>query len=142
MNISDILARRADNAVVTISPDATVRELVETLANHNIGACVVSSDGAAIDGIVSERDVVRRLSDTEDLANLPVSQIMTSSVLTCAPATSLDELMGLMTERRFRHVPVVEDGTMVGIVSLGDAVKHRIDELTFERDQLATYVNS
>ncbi|MGK2874518.1 MAG: CBS domain-containing protein [Nocardioides sp.] len=142
MNISDILARRADNAVVTISPDATVRELVETLANHNIGACVVSSDGAAIDGIVSERDVVRRLSDTEDLANLPVSQIMTSSVLTCAPATGLDELMGLMTERRFRHVPVVEDGTMVGIVSLGDAVKHRIDELTFERDQLATYVNS
>lgn len=142
MNISDILARRADNAVVTISPDATVRELVETLANHNIGACVVSSDGTAIDGIVSERDVVRRLSDTEDLANLPVSQIMTSSVLTCAPATGLDELMGLMTERRFRHVPVVEDGTMVGIVSLGDAVKHRIDELTFERDQLATYVNS
>lgn len=142
MNIGDILARRGDNTVVTIGPEATIRRLVETLAGHNIGACVVSSDGTAIEGIVSERDVVRALVRIEDLAAHTVRDIMTPLVFTTEPSMTVDEVMSLMTEHRFRHAPVIEHDNLIGIISIGDAVKHRIDELTWERDQLATYVNS
>lgn len=142
MNIADILARRPDNTVVTISPSATVRDLVELLAAHNIGACIVSSDGAGLEGIVSERDVVRRLTDTDNLADRLVSDIMTVSVVTVAPAASLDDLMSMMTDQRVRHVPVLDDDLLVGIVSIGDAVKHQIDQLTWERDQLESYVHT
>ncbi len=129
------------SAVVTVRPDASVTELLALLAEHNVGALVVSSDGRTVDGIVSERDVVRRLHDDPSVLGASVEAIMTREVHTCPPETTLDELMGEMTRRRFRHVPVVEDGVMIGIVSIGDVVKHKIDALQFERDQLDSYVH-
>jgi CBS domain-containing protein len=141
MRISDVLKAKGAAQVVTISPDATVRELVGLLSEHNIGALVVSSDGAAVDGIVSERDVVRRLRDDEALLDQPVSTIMTAEVHTCVGPDPLTELMQLMTDQRIRHVPVVADGALTGIISIGDVVKNRITELEFERDQLDHYVH-
>jgi len=145
MRINDVLKAKGSGhdqgQVVTISPDATVRDLVALLAEHNIGALVVSGDGSAVDGIVSERDVVRRLGDDDALLEQPVSTIMTSEVHTCAATDGLNELMQLMTEHRIRHVPVVTDGVLSGIISIGDVVKNRINELEFERDQLDHYVH-
>jgi len=141
MRISEILAAKASHDVVTITPEAGVRELVALLAEHNIGALVVSSDGVALDGIVSERDVVRHLHHDGTVVNNTVAAIMTSPVETCAPGDTLDDVMATMTARRFRHIPVVSDGTVVGIVSIGDVVKYKIDQLQFERDQIESYVH-
>ena len=141
MRISEVLAGKASQEVVTISPDATVRELLRSLAEHNVGALVVSSDGSTVEGIVSERDVVRRLAEEESLFDAAVSTIMTADVETCDPHGRLEALMVVMTERRFRHFPVVDDGRLTGIVSIGDVVKSRISELEFERDQLDHYVH-
>ncbi len=141
MQIADILARKAATGVVTVPATSSVRDLLSLLAEHNIGACVVSSDGASVEGIVSERDVVRRLHDAPDILTAPVGSIMTSDVVTCAPEHTLDEVMAMMSNRRIRHLPVCADGTLVGIVSIGDLVKHRIDQLTFEREQLEHYVH-
>lgn len=140
MRIGAILAAKPSPGVVTIRHDAAVRELLAVLSEHNIGACVVSSDGATVEGIVSERDVVRRLHNDPDLLDHPVGAIMTGSVTTCGEDDTLEQMMTVMTERRVRHVPVVTDGRLVGLVSIGDLVKHRIEELTFERDQLDSYV--
>jgi CBS domain-containing protein len=142
MRIKEVLAGKAGQEVVTVTPDATVRDLVGMLAEHNIGALVVSSDGTSVDGIVSERDVVRRLNDDGDVLDAPVSSIMSSEVTTCTATDTVNALMALMTERRFRHVPVVRDDKLVGIVSIGDVVKSRMSELEFERDQLDSYVQS
>ncbi|MER7559458.1 CBS domain-containing protein [Nocardioides sp. NPDC126508] len=142
MKIADVLTRKAIAEVVTIASTATVRELLGVLAEHGIGACVVSSDGSEVAGIVSERDVVRRLHENDALLAAEVSTIMTAEVETCAPEATIDEIMGIMTQRRIRHMPVVSaDGALVGIVSIGDLVKHRIDQLAFERDQLEAYVH-
>jgi len=141
MRISDVLQAKAIREVVTVSPDAGVRDLLALLAEHNVGALVVSADGSSLDGIVSERDIVRHLHHDGTVVNNTVGAIMTSVVRTCAPDTDLDELMATMTEMRIRHVPVVDDGAVVGIVSIGDVVKHKIDQLQFERDQLDSYVN-
>lgn len=141
MRIGDVLNAKPRADVVTIPPDATVRQLVALLAEHNVGAIVVSSDGSAIEGIVSERDVVRRLHTDPDVLEKTVGGLMTEVVETCEPTATLDELMRVMTERRVRHVPVVVDGGLRGIISIGDVVKHRIDELQFERDQLEGYVH-
>jgi CBS domain-containing protein len=141
MLISDVLRGKPDQAVVTIAPDARVRDLLALLAEHNIGAVVVSADGSSIAGIVSERDVVRRLHADAATLDGPVSAIMTSTVQTCEPSTAVDELAALMTRHRIRHVPVVTDGRLTGIASIGDVVRHRIDELQFERDQLDHYVH-
>jgi CBS domain-containing protein len=111
------------------------------LAQHNIGALVVSHDGSSVDGIVSERDVVRRLGQDESVLDAQVSSIMSADVATCDGHQSTDDLMALMTARRFRHVPVVEDDRLVGIVSIGDVVKSRMADLEFERDQLDSYVH-
>jgi len=140
MRIKEVLAGKAHHEVITIKPDATVFELVALLAEHNVGALVVSTDGAAVDGIVSERDVVRRLHASEGVLSAPVSDIMTSEVRTCTDDESVNVLMQIMTEGRFRHMPVVADGRLTGIVSIGDIVKHRMSELQFERDQLDSYV--
>jgi len=142
MHISDVLARKPSSAVVTVTPDTTIRQLLGILAEHNIGACVVRTD-ETIEGIVSERDIVRRLhSDGPAVAvENTVSAIMTSDVTVCSPADAIEQILGVMTERRIRHLPVVGDGRLVGIVSIGDLVKHRIDQLTFERDQLEGYVH-
>ena len=141
MKITEVLKAKPTGAVVTVSPDATVKDLLGVLASHNIGAVIVSSDGSAVDGIVSERDVVRRLNDTEGLLESPVASIMTSTVHTCDHSEDLDALMGMMTERRIRHVPVLADDALVGVISIGDVVKHKIGQLEFERDQLDSYVH-
>ena len=140
MRIRQVLASKPAHDVVTVKPDATVRELIGLLAEHNIGALVVSADGAQVDGIVSERDVVRRLHEDESVLESAVSVIMSAEVETCEGDHTVDELMAMMTERRFRHVPVVADGKLTGIVSIGDVVKSRMSELQFERDQLDSYV--
>jgi CBS domain-containing protein len=140
MRIGQILTAKASQDVVTIIPDAGVRELIALLAEHNIGALIVSRDGTSLDGIVSERDVVRRLNDDDSVLDGPVSAIMTTSIHVVAPDDSLDRLMALMTEHRVRHVPVVSEDRLVGIVSIGDAVKLRLSQLEFERDQLNKYV--
>ena len=140
MRITDVLRRKGD-VVVTVSPDTTVSALLDMLAEHRVGALVVSRDGQGVDGIVSERDVVRKLqSDGADVLGYQVSEIMTAEVRTCTPDAAVDDLMVVMTERRIRHVPVVVEGQLAGIVSIGDVVKHRIDELQSERDQLTAYI--
>ena len=141
MRISDILRTKADGAtVIATAPDATVAELVAILAEHRIGAVVVT-DGEAVVGIVSERDVVRRLSDLgAGVLQAAVRELMTSPVITCAPSDYVDAIAETMTEHRFRHLPVVEDGNLVGVVSIGDVVKNRIRELEKDRSQLEQYV--
>ncbi len=141
MRIKEVLAGKAVQDVVTISPDATVRELLARLAEHNVGALIVSTDGVSVGGIVSERDVVRSLHERQGVLDDPVSAIMTSEVHTCPPDASVNSLMQVMTEGRFRHIPVVAGDRLVGIVSIGDVVKHRMRELEFERDQLDSYVH-
>lgn len=141
MRISEVVAGKASQDIVTINPEATVRELVALLATHNVGAAVVSSDGTAVAGIVSERDVVRRLNGNDGALGATVAEIMTSEVRTCEPGSSLDEVRQIMTEGRFRHLPVVQDGRLVGVVSIGDIVKNHIDQVEFERDQLDSYVH-
>lgn len=129
--------------MVTVGPDATVHDLLAALSEHAVGALVVSTDGQQVDGIVSERDVVRRLHDDgADLLNQTVASIMTSDVHTCGPEDLIDDLMRAMTERRIRHIPVVVDGRLAGIVSIGDIVKFRMDELETERRQLQDYISS
>ena len=141
MRIVEVLNAKPEAGVVTISPDAGVRELLAQMAEHNVGALIVSSDGETIAGIVSERDVVRHLHHDGTVVNNTVGAIMTEVVETTSPDSTIDELMEVMTNRRIRHVPVVEDGKLVGIVSIGDVVKHKMDQLEFERDQLDTYLH-
>ncbi|MCW2861015.1 MAG: putative signal transduction protein with domain [Actinoallomurus sp.] len=141
MRISEILRGKGED-VATIEPDAKVRRLLALLAEHNIGAVVVSTDGSTIEGIASERDVVRRLNERgAGLLDEPVSSIMTATVRTCAPGDNIDDLRATMTEHRIRHVPVVRDGRLAGIVSIGDVVKSAIAELETEREQLVDYIS-
>ena len=142
MRIKEVLAGKPLKDVITIRPDATVRDLIGLLAEHNVGALVVSEDGTSVHGIVSERDVVRRLKDDASVLDAAVSAIMTAEVRTCTGQESVNDLMEIMTSGRFRHIPVVEDGRLTGIVSIGDVVKHRMSELEFERDQLDHYVHT
>lgn len=140
MRIRDIVRTKGD-AVATVRPDATVRELLATLAEHNIGAAVVSADDTTIAGIASERDVVRHLHAQGDrLLAQPVSEIMTADVRTCDLDDHVDELRRVMTEHRIRHLPVLRDGRLAGIVSIGDVVKSAIDELETEREHLVGYI--
>ena len=142
MRIHQVLAAKAIKDVLTITPDATVRELLRMLTEHNVGALVVSADGTSVDGIVSERDVVRNLHDHEALLDSTVSTIMTVEVRTCDRDDAVNDLMQVMTEHRIRHLPVVEGDRLVGIISIGDVVKNRMSELEFERDQLDSYVHT
>ena len=139
MRITDVLRRKGES-VVTISPEQTVRELLALLGEYRIGALVVSRDGLHVDGIVSERDVVRRLNEDSNVLDVTVSVIMTADVYTCGIQDSVEDLMAAMTELRIRHVPVLVDGRLAGIVSIGDLVKHRLTELQAERDQLTDYI--
>ena len=142
MRINDVIQGKPRHDVVTIRPDATVRELIGLLAQHNVGALVVSADGTSVDGIVSERDVVRRLhADDQSLLDAQVSAIMTTQVQTCEGTAAVTELMQVRTDHRIRHVPVLTDGALTGIISIGDVVKSRIGELEFERDQLDNYLH-
>lgn len=140
MRVTEAL-RRKGGSVVTISGDRSVRDLLSLLAEHRIGAVVVSGDGIRVEGIVSERDVVRRLhADGDGVLDGKVADIMTTTVHTCEPEAMLDELMPVMTEHRVRHVPVLVEGRLAGIVSIGDVVKHRMAEVQAERDQLTDYI--
>ncbi|GAA2847832.1 CBS domain-containing protein [Streptosporangium fragile] len=128
--------------VTTVRPDATVTELLAVLAENNIGAVVVSEDGSSIAGIVSERDVVRRLHDRgPGVLDAPVSSIMTAEVRTCPPDAKVDDLRHTMTTHRIRHVPVVVEGRLAGIVSIGDVVKSAIETLETERAYLVDYIH-
>lgn len=140
MRISDLLQRKGTD-VATVRPTATVGELVGRLAELRIGAVVISADGRAIDGIASERDIARGLHESGSaLLDEPVSAIMTAEVRTCTPDVDIVELARTMTEHRIRHVPVVVDGKLAGIVSIGDVVKARIEDLESEREQLVGYI--
>ncbi|HUP99319.1 MAG TPA: CBS domain-containing protein [Aeromicrobium sp.] len=141
MRVREILSAKGSSDVFTIRPDATAAELLHTLADRNIGALVVSADGSHMAGIVSERDIVRKLPNFQAPASVTVGDIMTSAVHVCSPDDTLDDLMGVMTDNRVRHVPILEDGLLVGLLSIGDAVKARMDQLEFERDQLTHYLH-
>jgi CBS domain-containing protein len=142
MLISNLLLDKGPS-VATIRGSATVVDAVGRLARHGVGALVVSSDGEHIDGIVSERDIVRGLhTQGASLLDQPVSSIMSSVVHTCSPGDDTDSLMGVMTDRRVRHVPVVDGGVLGGIVSIGDIVKCRIGELEKDRNELFDYINA
>jgi CBS domain-containing protein len=139
MRIADVL-RTKGGAVATITPETSVSGLLNELALNNIGAMVVVSPDGVV-GIVSERDVVRKLHEHgADLLRLPVAKIMTTMVATCTPADTVDHLSALMTNKRVRHIPVLENGRLVGIVSIGDIVKQRMEELESEQQALQNYI--
>jgi CBS domain-containing protein len=137
------LLRHKGHEVATIDGARSVRDALALLAERRIGALVVSADGRRIDGILSERDIARGLHDRgAGLLGDPVTSVMTAEVHTCVPNVQLTDLARLMTDERVRHVPVVEDGVLVGIVSIGDVVKARLDELEEERRQLVDYIQT
>ena len=141
MLIGEVL-RRKGRDVATVAPEATISEVLELLARHGVGALVVSSDGSTVAGIISERDVVRALAaDGRDVVDRSAAQVMTREVFTCSETATIDQLMDEMTERRFRHVPVTEDGRLVGIVSIGDVVNARVRTLETETRQLTNYIS-
>jgi CBS domain-containing protein len=141
MRIYELLRSKGFD-VITVRPTTTVSEALALLKEYNLGAVVVSNDGKEISGILTERDVVRRLCDGPDFLDSPVSDVMTNEVLTCRPDESVQSLMNTMTEQRIRHLPVVDDfGRLSGLVSIGDVVKSHISQIEFERDQLEGYVS-
>jgi len=141
MRIADLL-RTKGSAVATVTPETTVTTLLAGLAEHNVGAMVVVTPDGSIAGIVSERDVVRRLNERgPGLLDGQVSEIMTKLVASCGPDDSVDQLSVLMTERRIRHVPVLVDGRLAGIISIGDVVKNRMEQLEQSQEQLQAYIS-
>jgi len=140
MNVETIL-RNKGSWVATIRPAATIAQAVETLTRERIGALVVSEDGNSVDGVLSERDIVIALGrHGEKLLSRTVEEVMTRDVVTCDPGDTVGELMAEMTNRRFRHLPVVKDGRLGGIVSIGDLVKNRLDEVEFEAKSLRSFI--
>jgi len=140
MNVEAIL-RGKGRAVATIRPDHTVTAALAALRDRNIGALVVSEDGESVDGIISERDIVHGLADHgSQLLSLNVAELMTRPVTTCDPDDSVADLMAEMTNRRIRHLPVVRDRRLVGIVSIGDLVKNRLDEIEYEARSLRSFI--
>jgi CBS domain-containing protein len=137
MIVSQILKSKPDMGVISVTPESTVTDAAKLLSNHRIGTVVVSKDGSSLDGILSERDIVRELGKrgTGCLTD-PVSALMTSKLVTCSPSNTALEVLEMMTEGRFRHLPVIEDGKMVGLISIGDAVKGRLSQLAMERESL------
>lgn len=143
MLVQDVLARKNSGreALVTITPTATITEFLELMLHHGIGAVVVSSDGRTLDGIISERDVVRHLAvDPTTTLSQPVSALMTAEVNSCSLTDDVRQIASVMTAGKFRHLPVIDDGALVGIVSIGDIVKSRIDQLEAETEHLVDYL--
>ena len=142
MKVEHILQSKGAD-VFAVSDATTVKDAVDMLGEKNIGAVIVKDGGGAVSGIFSERDVVRRLKhEGPGVLSRPVSDCMTRNPITCTPETSVDELMGVMTSKRIRHVPVVEGGALVGMVSIGDVVKRKIDEIETEAAALKEYIAS
>lgn len=142
MRIAEVIQRKGAD-VVTISSQASVAQLIDLMSTRNIGAVVVSEDGRQVEGLVGERDVVRHLTSAgSEVLTLQVSQVMTTPVVTCTPEDDLDAVAHTMTYARLRHLPVVIDGQLTAIVSLGDVVKSHIDQLTDERNHLLHYIHA
>jgi CBS domain-containing protein len=142
MKIRDVLSGKGASVEV-IDPDATLGQVVTRLAEHRIGALVVTDAASGVVGIVSERDVVRCCAERgADALGVGVGDVMSSPVVTCSPDDDVVSLMTLMTDRRIRHVPVLEDGRLAGIVSIGDVVKSRLDQLEADRRELLEYVSA
>lgn len=142
MKIADVMRSRGTTDVVTVQPTQTVTELLSVLAEHSIGAVVVSANGSNVDGIVSERDIVRRLNERgAAVLDAPVSEIMTTDVHTCTGDDALEQVAVLMTQHRVRHLPVLRTEGLYSIVSIGDVVKFRIEQLQAERDHLVEYIH-
>lgn len=137
MLVHQILASKGDHGVITVAPGTSVQQVAELLSSKRIGAVVVSSDGTTAKGIVSERDIVRELGrrGASCLAE-PVESLMTAKIVHCTRSEGTDAVLGRMTDGRFRHMPVIEDGQMVGLISIGDVVKARLMELAAEKDAL------
>jgi CBS domain-containing protein len=142
MHVADILNAKGSK-VVTVRPGLGIEHLAQRLRMEGIGAAVVSEDGTAVDGIISERDIVRALAEYGvGIATKTVADLMTRAVVTCARDDSLSSISKVMTKRRIRHLPVVEGGRLVGMVSIGDVVRHRLDELELETNVLRDYAVS
>jgi CBS domain-containing protein len=140
MNVSAIL-RQKGRAVTTANPTATLLEVANRLAAKRIGAIVVVGARGEVCGIISERDIIRALAASgPECLSRPVADTMTKQVVTCQETDTLDELMAMMTARRFRHLPVVTDGALVGIVSIGDVVKHHVAEVEMEATAMRDYI--
>jgi CBS domain-containing protein len=142
MKVAAILNNKGDN-VVTASPDDTVATVAELLKRERIGAVIVTGAGGSVSGILSERDIVRAIPvKGAGLLESRVADLMTREVVTCAPDSDVDDVRKLMTEGRFRHVPVVVDGKLAGVISVGDVVKQRLDELEAEAGALRSYIST
>jgi CBS domain-containing protein len=142
MTIARIIAQRGSSDIIACDVTTPVSEVVRTLATKRIGALPVLRDGKVV-GIVSERDVIYRLADKGAIClEQPVEAIMTSPAITVEPATTVDETLAMMTRRRFRHFPVVENGALVGFISIGDLVKHKMDEVQHEAEALRSYIQA
>ena len=141
MHVAEILAKKGTD-VVTVRPDDTVGRVADVLTERRFGALVVSSGDGSIDGIISERDIVRGLAQSDGpVRDRLVSELMTAPVKTCVGADSIGDLMERMTEHRIRHLPVEEDGKLVGMISIGDVVKWRVTELEEEARHLEGYIS-
>lgn len=141
MNVERMLKAKGGE-VFTVPPDTTIAEAVGILKQKRIGALVISGDGATVSGILSERDIVHGLAEHgASLLDTRVRDLMTTNVRTCALEDTGREVLSVMTERRFRHLPVVKDGRLCGLISIGDAVKHRLDEILREADELRNYIS-
>jgi CBS domain-containing protein len=135
--VADDILRRKGRDTITVAPDATLREAADTLAEYNIGALVVTSDDGTVAGVLSEHDVVQTLSDRgADALTVTVREVVTGEVLTCTPEDDVKALMERVTRRRARHLPVVQDGTVDGVISVGDLLKTRLEEMETERKVL------
>lgn len=142
MQVAKILQHKGSE-VYTIAPDATIETAVQRLRDAGIGALVVSRDGRSVDGIVSERDFVHGLADGgADFLRAEVRDVMTRDVMTCRLTDTSQDLLSHMTERRVRHVPVIDKGALCGMISIGDAVKSRLDEILHEADALREYISA
>jgi CBS domain-containing protein len=142
MIVKSILSAKGSD-VATIAPTATLAEAAKILSDMKIGALVVTGAGDRITGIVSERDIVRTLAQHGAGAlQMPLSEVMTRKVVTCMPVDTVAVLMERMTEGKFRHLPVVDDGRLVGIISIGDVVKFRLTELEFEHGAMRDYIQT
>ena len=139
MKVSDIIQTKG-SVVKTVRPEASAREVSVRLQADQIGAMVVSDNGKSIDGIVTERDLAYGLAaHGSELPTMPVSRLMTKAVLVCSPDDSITHVMKLMTQRRVRHLPVRQGAQLVGIISIGDVLKHRLDELELEANVMRDY---
>ncbi|UWQ16216.1 CBS domain-containing protein [Jannaschia sp. M317] len=141
MFVTQILAQKATKGVLTIDPTATIADAVAELSARRIGALVVSGDGRRAQGILSERDIVRELGKSGgEVLKRTVGDLMTRNLQTCAPGERSDGVLARMTDGRFRHMPVEEDGLLVGLISLGDVVKARLSEVSMEKDALEAMI--